>query len=55
MTAEKLEITAEVNITERSTTERAQAYGILLSTVSTYSKNLNSIENQALLESEVTK
>jgi transposase-like protein len=53
--AEKLEITAEVNKKERSKNEIAQAYGIPLSTLSTYLKNQDSIKNQALQGAEVSK
>jgi hypothetical protein len=48
MTDEKLEITVELYKKERRKTEIAQAYGIPLSTLSTYLKNWDSIENQAL-------
>jgi hypothetical protein len=53
--AEKLDIIAEVNKKERSKTEIAQACGIPLSTLLTYSKNLDSIENQALQGAEVSE
>jgi hypothetical protein len=51
--AEKLDIIAEVDKKERSKTEIAQAYGFH-SPQSTYLKNLDSIENQAL-QGEVSK
>jgi hypothetical protein len=51
--AKKLDMIAEVDKKERSKTEIAQAYGIPLSTLSTYLKNLDSIENQALQGAEV--
>jgi hypothetical protein len=44
--AEKLEIIAE-NKKERSKTKIAQAYGIPLSTLSTYLKNQDSFQTQA--------
>jgi transposase-like protein len=53
--AVKLDIIAEVDKKERSTTEIAQAYGIPLSTLLTYLKNQDSIENQALQGEEVSK
>jgi hypothetical protein len=40
---------------ERSKTEIAQAYGILLFTLLTYSENRDSVENQALQGAEVSK
>jgi hypothetical protein len=40
---------------ERSKTEISQAYGIPHSTLSTYLKNQDSIENQALQVAEVSK
>jgi hypothetical protein len=42
-------------LTRRSKTEIAQAYGILLSTLSTYLKNWDCIENQTLQGAEVSK
>jgi hypothetical protein len=45
----------EVDKKERSKTEIAQAYGILIFTLSTYLKNRDSIENQALQGAEVSK
>jgi hypothetical protein len=55
MTAEKLEITRDVNKKESSKTEIYQAYRISLSTLLTYLKNQDSIENQALQGAEVSK
>jgi hypothetical protein len=52
---EKLEIIAEDNKKERSKAEIAQAYRILLSTLSTHLRNRDSIENQALPGAEVSK
>jgi hypothetical protein len=46
--AKKLQITVEVDKKEKSKTDIAQAYGIPLSTLSTYLENQDSIENQAL-------
>jgi hypothetical protein len=51
--AEKLEIIAEDDKKERSKTKIAQAYGIPLSTLSTYFKNQDSFETQALQGAEV--
>jgi hypothetical protein len=53
--AETLDITAEVGKKERSKNELAQAYRITLSTLLTYLKNRDSIENQALQGAEVSK
>jgi hypothetical protein len=53
--AEKLGVITEVDKKERSKTEIAQAYGILLSTLSTYLINRDSIENQALQGAEASK
>jgi hypothetical protein len=53
--AEKLQIIREVDKKERSKTEISQAYGIPISTLSTYLKNRDSIENQALEGAEVSK
>jgi hypothetical protein len=50
--AEKLDITAEIDKKEKSKTEIAQAYRIPLSTLSTYMKYRDSIENQALQGAE---
>jgi hypothetical protein len=55
MIAEKLEIIAEVDKKEMSKTEIAQAYGILLSTLSVYLKNRDSVENQSFKGAEVSK
>jgi hypothetical protein len=52
---EKLDIIAEVDKKERSKTEIALAFRILLSTLSTYLRNRDSIENQALQGAEVSK
>jgi hypothetical protein len=46
--AEKLEIIAEDDKKKRSSTKIAQAYGIPLSVLSTYLKNPDSFETQAL-------
>jgi hypothetical protein len=53
--AEKPDKFAELNKKVRRKTEIAQAYGIPLSTLSTYLKNRDSIENQVLQGAEVSK
>jgi hypothetical protein len=55
MIAKKLEIIREVDKKERSKTKISQAYGIPLSTLLTYLKNRDSIENQALQGAEFSK
>jgi hypothetical protein len=53
--AEKLEEFREVDKNERSKSEIAQAYGIPLSTLSTYLKDLDSVEQQASQEHDISK
>jgi hypothetical protein len=53
--AEKLEVIGEVGQNERSKSEIAQAYGITLSTVSTYFINQYFIEWQALQGRDMSK
>jgi hypothetical protein len=53
--AEKLEVIRGVEKKERSTSEIAQMYGIPLPALSVYLKNQDSVEQQALQGTDVSK
>lgn len=52
---EKLEVIKGINRKERNTSEIAKVYGIPLSTLSMHLKNQDSVEQQALQGSDVSK